>query len=122
MLISRLGEIAAAFAAGHISARDAIIAAYYRGYVNNLAKVPGAMLAVGLNQESTAREIARLKLEQSIQIGCINSPENVTVTGDNDAIHILAQELQSRGIFARVLKTGGKAYHSRHMLALGPNL
>ena len=80
------------------------------------------MLAVGLNQGSVTREIERLKLGQTVQIGCINSPENVTVTGDYDSIHILAQELQSRGILARVLKTGGKAYHSRHMLALGPKL
>ena len=99
-----------------------MVAAYYRGYVNALNSINGAMLAVGLSREQAATEIDALQLGNSIQVGCINSPENVTVTGDHVSIHVLASKLHSRGIFARELKTGGKAYHSHHMLALGPKL
>ena len=116
------GEIAAAFAAGFTSADDAIIAAYYRGFVNGLCTSDGAMLAAGLDREHADAEIEALELTGRISVGCVNSPENVTVTGDRDAIEILAKELQDRGILARVLKTGGKAYHSHHMQPLGPKL
>lgn len=45
------GEIAAAFAAGLISATEAIIVAYYRGLVVRQLNTNGAMLAVGLGSE-----------------------------------------------------------------------
>jgi acyl transferase domain-containing protein len=117
-----IGEIAAAFAAGRITSEDAIIAAYYRGYVNGLNAREGAMLAVGLSATDGIEEIRGLGLEGRVQAGCHNSPENVTLTGDADAIEIVAASLHERGIFCRKLRTGGKAYHSHHMHSLGPRL
>jgi acyl transferase domain-containing protein len=49
------GEIAAAYAAGHISVREAIIIAYYRGYVMAKQTLDGGMAAVGLGSEDLGK-------------------------------------------------------------------
>ncbi|KAL9120671.1 MAG: hypothetical protein Q9187_002770 [Circinaria calcarea] len=116
------GEIAAAFAAGEISSAQAIIAAYLRGYVNGLNKVDGAMMAVGLGSEDATSDVHLLGLCKKIALACVNSPTSVTLSGDAEAIATLLEDYQNRSIFARKLKTGGKAYHSHHMAVLGPQL
>ncbi|KUL82023.1 hypothetical protein ZTR_11398 [Talaromyces verruculosus] len=116
------GEIGAAFAAGYISLKQAIYVAYYRGYVNTLNERDGLMLAVGLGPSEVLSEIQSLGINDQVQVGCHNSPENVTVTGNATEVRNLSDTLQRRGVFARELRTGSKAYHSHHMLALGPKL
>ena len=116
------GEVAAAFAAGHITEAEAMVAAFYRGYCNGINKLDGAMMAVGMGSEDGAAEIEKAGLQGKVVVACVNSPVSITMSGDAAAIASLAQDLQSRGIFARKLGTGGKAYHSHHMKALGPEL
>lgn len=111
------GEIAAAFAAGYISAAEAIVIAYYRGFCVSKNRQDGAMMAVGLGEEKATKEIASLDLP--LVVACVNSPQGVTVSGDNLTINQLDVFLQANGTFARKLKTGGQAYHSPHMLAFG---
>ncbi|KAI2686207.1 hypothetical protein CBS147317_2346 [Penicillium roqueforti] len=113
------GEIAAAFAAGHVSAAEAIVIAYYRGYCVSKSTRVGAMMAIGLSESSTTDEIAKAGLDDQIRVACVNSPEGVTVSGDEDALDIFLATLQQRNIFARKLKTGGQAYHSHHMVSIG---
>ncbi|KAK8037938.1 type I iterative polyketide synthase [Apiospora phragmitis] len=50
-----------------------------------------------------------------IAVACHNSPAGVTLSGDASAIEKLGGELNSQNIFARAVKTSGKAYHSAHM-------
>ncbi|KAJ5188377.1 equisetin synthetase [Penicillium cf. griseofulvum] len=102
------GEIAAAYAAGFLSARDAIVTAYYRGYYTHLAKSPngakGAMMAVGTSLDD-ASEFCQLDVfEGKIQIAAQNSPSSITLTGDEDAIDIAAEIFKDEGKFARKLK------------------
>ena len=113
------GEIAAAFAAGHLTVSEAITIAYYRGYVVSNSCLKGAMMAVGLDSDAVSAEITKLNLGDSIRMACINSPESVTISGDPDAIDTMNNDFQARGVFARKLKTDGKAYHSHHMGLLG---
>ncbi|KAI2468602.1 polyketide synthase [Annulohypoxylon bovei var. microspora] len=114
------GEIAAAFAAGLLSVPDAIAIAYYRGYaVSTYAPVDGAMLAVGLSQADAQAEIELIHQNSRIRIACINSPENVTISGDNEVIDELHRALDTNNILARKLFTGGRAYHSHHMANIG---
>ncbi|KIA75504.1 reducing type I polyketide synthase [Aspergillus ustus] len=113
------GEIAAAFAAGHLSASEAIVIAYYRGYCVSTSVRNGAMMALGLSEEAAVAEIAERQLSQNLTVACVNSPEGVTVSGDTEQLDCLLSELSSKGTFARKLKTGGQAYHSHHMLAIG---
>lgn len=115
------GEIAAAFASGHISVAEAIVAAYYRGYCvsHSTTGLDGAMMAVGASESDMAVEISNHQLQDQLRVACINSPEGVTVSGDSCALGKLLASLQAKGTFARKLKTGGQAYHSHHMTAIG---
>ncbi|PKX88903.1 type I polyketide synthase [Aspergillus novofumigatus IBT 16806] len=115
------GEIAAAYAAGLLSATDAIIIAYYRGYVVGNSQLPtkGGMVAAGIGKDQAQIEIDSLDLSDAIKVACINSPENVTISGDADGIDKIVAHLQGKGIFARKLNTNDRAYHSHHMALLG---
>ncbi|KAK5996471.1 Highly reducing polyketide synthase srdA [Cladobotryum mycophilum] len=114
------GEIGAAFSAGHISAAEAIVIAYYRGYcVSKAAQQDGAMMAAGLSEAIANEEISKNELQGKVTVACINSPEGVTISGDRPAIDSLFDALHAQGTFVRKLKTGGQAYHSQHMLAIG---
>jgi acyl transferase domain-containing protein len=107
------GEIAAAYAAGYISAQDAIRIAYYRGKIVASLESSGAMLAVGLGAAEVMPDIE--KYNGRVVAACHNSPESVTLSGDADAIDELQHMYEERNVFNREVKTGGRAYHSHHM-------
>ncbi|KAF1955974.1 polyketide synthase [Byssothecium circinans] len=111
------GEIAATYAAGRITAAQAIAAAYFRGQAVAKNKRKGLMLAVGLGPEKAEAYISGL--ESSVRIAAVNSPDSVTLSGDESAIKNVAAKLNEDKVFNRELKTGGNAYHSHHMFALG---
>ncbi|RYP80513.1 hypothetical protein DL770_006186 [Monosporascus sp. CRB-9-2] len=114
------GEIAAAFAAGFLSASEAITTAYYRGYiVGEYGRTDGAMLAAGLSPTEAEAEIQSVDLSNRVKVACINSPENVTISGDSDAIDLLTNALDAKKIFARKLLTNGRAYHCHHTTEIG---
>ncbi|KAL6861988.1 KR domain-containing protein [Trichoderma novae-zelandiae] len=107
------GEIAAAYAAGLVSADEAIVAAYYRGKVARDVNTGGAMMAVGLGAEAVEQYLAEVK--GKVVVACYNSPALVTLSGDGDALELVRVKLDADGVFARPVKTNGKAYHSHHM-------
>ncbi|KAI3340056.1 putative polyketide synthase [Ustulina deusta] len=116
------GEIAAAYAAGFISCHEAILLAYYRGVAVSMLgctgdrSLPrGAMLGVSIDSAEAIHYIEELGIASRVDLACINSPNNVTVSGDVDAIHLFKEKIDSFGIFNRILKTGSVAYHSHHM-------
>lgn len=114
------GEIAAAYAAGFLSARDAIRVAYYRGLHAKLAcnaqtGQKGAMLAVGTSWED-AKDIVDLKaFKGRVAIAAHNSTASLTLSGDPDAIERAQKMFAEEKKFARLLKVD-TAYHSHHML------
>lgn len=112
------GEIGAAYCAGIITSEAAWNIAYYRGLVSSilLKGGGGAMLAVGLHPEQAQGYINQLNpgLQGMVQIGCYNSPKNVTITGDRNTILILQSLLDQNGVFNRLLATQ-VAYHSKYM-------
>ncbi|KAJ5657110.1 type I iterative polyketide synthase [Penicillium longicatenatum] len=112
------GEIAAAHAAGFISASDAIRLAYLRGHFAGLAGTEngqsGAMLAVGLSFEEANDLCSEPELQGRVVMAASNSPSSITLSGDQDAIKYLEQRLSDEGKFARLLRVD-TAYHSHHM-------
>ncbi|KAL8366737.1 hypothetical protein RB595_010546 [Gaeumannomyces hyphopodioides] len=110
------GEIAAAYAAGFISAPEAMVAAYLRGYAVTHHAPVGSMLAVGLSPRDAQPWLE--KHSGNVVVACQNSPVSTTLSGTTDAITALAEELNKAEIFARELPTG-KAYHSHHMVPVG---
>jgi acyl transferase domain-containing protein/NADPH:quinone reductase-like Zn-dependent oxidoreductase len=111
------GEIAACYAAGRLTAAEAIVIAWFRGYTVSKNERKGTMLAVGLGLIDIKPYLTNL--EADIRIAASNSPKSVTLSGETAAIHLVAAQLEEEGIFNRVLKTGGNAYHSHHMQVLG---
>nr|QCQ29630.1 polyketide synthase-nonribosomal peptide synthase [Alternaria oxytropis] len=112
------GETAAAYAAGMITAKDAIRIAYYRGLHSHLAQGPqgqdGGMLAVGLSFDSATALCNRSEYKGRIVVAASNSPTSVTISGDIDAIDEVKAHLDEERTFARKLNVD-KAYHSHHM-------
>ena len=117
------GEIAAAYAAGFVSAHDAIRIAYYRGLHARLAGSgsagqKGAMLAVGTSWED-AEDITSLPVFNGrLALAAHNSSASVTLSGDADAVVHAKKIFEEEKKFARLLKVD-TAYHSHHMLPCG---
>ncbi|KAI8626691.1 polyketide synthetase [Xylariaceae sp. FL1651] len=113
------GEIAAAYAAGLISAEDACRISYYRGLHAAIAcgegGKPGKMMAVATSFQD-AQELCNLPyFKGRICIAANNAPNSVTIAGDEDAI------LEAKVVFEDEEKSVkalfvDKAYHSHHML------
>lgn len=111
------GEIGAAYAAGLVSAPEAIIAAFCRGRAVAAHSTPGTMLAVGLGANEVQAWLGDFSAED-VSIACENSPTSVTLSGREGPIEQLRERLSAEGIFARSLPTG-RAYHSPHMAKVG---
>lgn len=109
------GEIAAAYACGAMTMREAIICAYLRGLATKKQHgAAGAMAAVGLGADEV-----RLLLPEGVVVACENSPSSTTLSGDaegiDDVIRALKKDASGQEIFARRLHVD-KAYHSRKSL------
>ncbi|KAJ4397735.1 hypothetical protein N0V93_001970 [Gnomoniopsis smithogilvyi] len=112
------GEIAAAYAAGYISAQDACRIAYYRGLHAEQASTDGGrsgkMMAVATSPQD-ARELCELPhFRGRIVVAASNAPNSVTVSGDADAVMEAQVVFFDEGKAAKVLFVD-KAYHSHHM-------
>ncbi|KAH8721497.1 polyketide synthase PksD [Phaeosphaeriaceae sp. PMI808] len=112
------GEIAAAYTIGALSFESALKVAYHRGrlagqLVSSAAK-PGAMMSVNMAESDAYAYVEKAQLSTSICIACINSPFNVTLSGDAANIEVLKAQLDNDGVFAQKIATG-VAYHSPAM-------
>ncbi|KAI1074585.1 polyketide synthase [Whalleya microplaca] len=112
------GEIAAAYAAGLLTIEHAILVAYFRGLAVKQLHTPGQMIAVGLNAEAAETLILEHGLELQVSVACVNSPGSVTLSGQQEGIDKLFEELQGK-IFVRKLETNNQAYHSHLMQKAG---
>ncbi|KAL2015562.1 hypothetical protein VTK56DRAFT_5221 [Thermocarpiscus australiensis] len=112
------GEIAAAHAAGFLSAEDATKIAYLRGRFAGLARGPagekGAMMAVGASMEEATALCNLPEFLGKVQLAASNSPSSATLSGDAEAIAQVKTLLDGKKTFARLLKVD-TAYHSHHM-------
>lgn len=106
------GEIAAAYAAGAITAKSAIIIAYYRGKATKDQEGRGAMVAMGIGRKDVSPY-----LETGVALACENSPDSVTLSGDAEAINNVTRKVKSDfpDIPCRLLKVK-IAYHSRKLV------
>lgn len=109
------GEIAGAYAAGALTAKEALLIAAYRGAAALTQERSGAMAAIGMNWQETESY-----LTPNVNIACDNSPESVTISGDTHVVEaVVAHIRKSRAnVLARKLQVD-KAYHSYHMAEIG---
>ena len=78
------------------------------------------MMSVNLGQSAVWDFIRKHDLSTtcaSITVACLNSPTNSTLSGDEEAIHMVKSRLDEAGIFAQTLSTG-VAYHSPAMKSI----
>ncbi|RDL41700.1 Thiolase-like protein [Venustampulla echinocandica] len=115
------GEIAAAYSIGAISCEAAWKIAFHRGrYAAEIAQnssSKGRMMSVGLSEVEIQPYLDDIKIESNhygLTVSCVNSPSNVTISGDEIYIDILQERLQREKIFARKLLVN-VAYHSAQM-------
>ncbi|KAL8330854.1 hypothetical protein RB593_001687 [Gaeumannomyces tritici] len=123
------GEIGAAYAAGYVTAKQAILIAYYRGKFASLArpkvavsvrddetapKQAGGMIAVGLSRMEAEELCSQQKYVGRVVLAASNSPTSATLSGDFDGVIEIQKELEAQGKFARILAID-TAYHSQHM-------
>ena len=105
-----VGEVACGYADGCTSAREAARIAYVR--CDCAINATGLMLAAGLSHAAAQQLIAECSLQTAVIVACNNSPDGVTLSGSSDAIQEIKALLDERSVFARVVPTGGIAYHS----------
>jgi len=65
------------------------------------------MIFLGLNYQNIP------DLPSSIDIGCHNSENNITLSGPSDDMEDYLATLKKRNIFVRTVNSNGIAYHSR---------
>lgn len=76
--------------------------------------IPGAMVPVNLSEEDAAKHLEKSLLTDDIHIACVNSPFNVTLSGEESKIDMLKNQLDKSGIFGQKSRTG-VVYHSPTM-------
>lgn len=112
------GEIAAAYTVRALSRESCLNIAYQRGLFSEKAKTlrpGGSMMAVGLSVQQVQPYLARPK--PPVVVGCVNSPSNVTLSGDRASLEELRAVFEQENIFYRLLQVGN-AYHSQQMLSV----
>src|SRR3712207_4041152 len=107
-----VGEVAAAHVAGVLSLEDAIRLIFHRSRLQQQTAGQGAMLAVGLPVEEAERLLAGS--EDRVSVAAINSPSDVTLSGDADVLQQIAASLEPKSIFCRFLQVE-VPYHSPKM-------
>ncbi|KAI1777001.1 hybrid PKS-NRPS PsoA [Hypoxylon cercidicola] len=113
------GEIAAAYAAGFLTASDAITIAYLRGYHCNqiITKDSGKMMAVGMAPEEARRFCQQQCFAGKLVVAAENSMSSTTLSGDVEAVEHAKGVLDKKKVFSKVLRTD-TAYHSHHMCSV----
>lgn len=113
------GEIAAAYAFGALSAHDCLKMAFQRGHFTEALKlaapnINGSMMSVGLSEEAVLPYLKSIEPSEVLVVACVNSPSNITLSGDITALDRVEALLKSEDVFTRRLKVDN-AYHSPHM-------
>ncbi|MBL0740368.1 type I polyketide synthase [Chryseolinea lacunae] len=114
-----MGEVAAACVAGTISLDDAanIICTRSR-LMKKVSGQGGAMAVTELNKASAEEMIQRYP---ALSVAVSNSPKSTVVAGDKQSIEQLLHELESKGLFGRMVKVD-VASHSQQMDPLKEDL
>lgn len=115
-----VGEIAAAWASGVLELEQAIHIVCARSRAQSLVRGKGRMAAVGLSA-TAANEIIIQSGATGVEIAGINSPRNVTLSGDLEALIRIQQCVEPQGTFFRLLDLD-YAFHHQQMDAIAAPL
>lgn len=103
-----VGELVCAYADNCLTAEEAIRIAYLRGMcVKDELKTRGLMAAIGLSMEEL-----KPRLSTQVFIACHNSEDSITVSGNESAVKLFVDQMNSEDVFARSVDSSGIAFHS----------
>jgi acyl transferase domain-containing protein/NADPH:quinone reductase-like Zn-dependent oxidoreductase/SAM-dependent methyltransferase/NAD(P)-dependent dehydrogenase (short-subunit alcohol dehydrogenase family)/acyl carrier protein len=106
-----VSEIAAACVAGLFSVEEgARITALRARFMEGCARGEGKMLAVGLGEEE-ARVLID-KHDRTVSIAAFNSPRSLTLAGPTRSIEAMFAELETQGVFARLVRVDHPFHHA----------
>lgn len=77
------GEIAAAYASGHLSLEKALAVAYYYGRECAEEKQTGGMAVLNLGVAEIHKKAI---LRDGLVVACVNSPQSTTISGDESVL------------------------------------
>ncbi|MEE4599290.1 type I polyketide synthase [Streptomyces sp. DSM 41524] len=104
-----VGEVTAAHVAGVLSLEDAAVLVAARGRLMEALPEGGAMVAVGAGEDQV-----RPLLVSGVDIAAVNGPAAVVLSGDEEPVLRVAQELSGQGCRTRRLAVS-HAFHSARM-------
>lgn len=55
------------------------------------------------------------KLPQSVDLVCLNNPDNCTISGPKTDVENFVRQLQKENVFARIVGSGGVPFHGRYV-------
>ena len=116
------GEVAAAYACGALSLREATRLVFHRATLQQRTAGSGRMLAVGLDRPGVEELLEGLRVSSSdegdpanrVEIACVNAPASTVVCGRQEALEPVVAELDRRHL-QHVLLPGNIAFHSAAM-------
>ncbi|MBS0323324.1 MAG: SDR family NAD(P)-dependent oxidoreductase [Proteobacteria bacterium] len=109
-----VGEVAAAWASGALDLDTAIRVIVARSKAQGETRGAGRMAAVGLSVDAMQAILTRLGSALDITIAGVNSPHNITLSGNLADLEHIQAYLAANGTFFKVLDLD-YAFHSRHM-------
>jgi acyl transferase domain-containing protein/ubiquinone/menaquinone biosynthesis C-methylase UbiE/acyl carrier protein len=107
-----VGEVAAAHVAGVLDLEDAVRLVFHRSRLQQRVAGRGAMLAVALPVDEAEQLLAGH--EDLVSVAAVNSPTDVTLSGDADVLRDIASSLERKSVFCRFLQVE-VPYHSPAM-------
>ncbi|MCL6285139.1 acyltransferase domain-containing protein [Ruegeria sp. 2012CJ41-6] len=105
-----LGEYAAAYYAGLMTRRDAVLGGLRRGELLQSLGTGGAMAAIAAPNHEIANYIAQQ--QDTVGIAAFHGPNNTTISGPQDAIANAVREFEAMGCRARLLDVPFAAHSS----------
>ena len=105
------GEVLCAYADDCLTAEETLLVTDARGRaLKESQKVIGGMASIGMSAEEL-----KARLPPGLELACNNAIQNVTVSGELEAVTKFAKELSNEGTFAVVVNSCGIAAHSQHV-------
>ncbi|HKP01955.1 MAG TPA: SDR family NAD(P)-dependent oxidoreductase [Chthoniobacterales bacterium] len=106
-----VSEIAAACVAGLFSLEQgARITALRARFMEGCARGEGRMLAVGLGEQEAQSLIE--KHDATVSIAAFNGPRSLTLAGPRHSIEAIFSELETQGVFARLVRVDHPFHHA----------
>ncbi|CAM2068432.1 SDR family NAD(P)-dependent oxidoreductase [Sulfidibacter corallicola] len=115
------GEVAAAYAAGHLSLEDAVAVICRRSRLLERIAGQGAMALLEMSREDTERMLQQRRYGDRLSVAVVNSDKGCVVSGETAAIDELVAEMQRQSLFCRKIQVD-VASHSPAVDALRDDL